>query len=195
MEVVDGVLNLAPWSVPRTVADVRADSGGDGLVLPDIAAPGKLLINQQVRWRNETPVEHMVIIRVTRRYKTWVTSNPNAVQFRDRWSWALDAEPDEPVTVDYFNSAAGGAEDIGTNTVAEPNPGKFHHLWGTTTSDEYIDPVEPGQALKVWYRSYVWTPPPWSDNANKNAPEHRANAGWARIQLIAHPHQGELVTG
>jgi hypothetical protein len=45
------------------------------------------------------------------------------------------------------------------------------------------------------YRCYVWTPPPWSDNANKNSPKHEAAARWARIQMIAFPQQGRLVTG
>jgi hypothetical protein len=41
----------------------------------------------------------------------------------------------------------------------------------------------------------VWTPPPWSSNANKNAPEHQAAANYTRIQLLAFPQQGDVVVG
>ncbi|AXN53307.1 hypothetical protein PBI_THONKO_35 [Mycobacterium phage Thonko] len=191
----DGVLRLAPWSVPRNVVDVIAKSGADGKLLATTSLPGKLLIDKRIEWRNDTPVDHRVIIRVTRRWKRWITSNPNAVQFRDRWSSAIDAVPDVPVVSGIFNSQTGSAGDIGTNSVAEPQPGRFWHWWGTNTSDEWVGPVEPGQTLRVHYRAYVWTPPPWSDNANKNAPLHEAEAGFTRLQLIAHPEQGKLVTG
>jgi len=190
-----GRLRMAPWAVPRLVADVRGDSGGDGPLLRETALPGKLLIEARAAWRNNTPVDHMMLIRVTRRYRTWITSNPNAIQFRDRWTTGIDTEPGEPFTTGLFNGQTGSAGDIGTNTVAEPNPGKFWHMWGTTSADEWVGPLEPGQQLKVWYRAYVWTPPPFSDNANKNAPEHRADAGWSRIQLIGFPTQGTVVHG
>jgi hypothetical protein len=191
----DGKLAFAPWSVPRPVADVYADSGNDGLLTKQITLPGKLLIDLKTDWTNDTPVEHMVLIRITRRYRTWITCNPNAVQFRDRWSWAIDNEPAEPVTSGIFNGQTGSAGDVGTNTVAEPNPGKFWHMWGTNSAEEWVGPLTTNQQLKVHYRQYVWTPPPFSDNANKNQPEHRANAGWARVQLISFPQQGTFVRG
>lgn len=189
----DGALQIAPWSVPRPVADVMAKSSADGQLLETSVLPGKLLIESHAQWRNETPVEHMLLIRVTRASKHWITSNPNAVQFRDRWSWGIDQEPAEPVTSGYFNSQCGSADDLGTNTIAEPNPGKFWHWWGATTSDELIGPVKPGSLAKVRYRMYVWTPPPWSDNANKSSPDHQAFGGWARIQVVVFPEQGNLL--
>lgn len=198
----DGKLRLAPWSVPRNAVDEVVLSGGDTtklLVTDDL--PGRLLINRQVKWTNDSPVDHTVRVEVHRRYRRWVTSNPNAVQFRDRWSWAISekgdevVDPAEPNTADTFNSQAGSAGDIGTNTVAEPFPGKFWHWWGTTATEEWLGPVRPGATIAVWYRCYVWTPPPWSDNANKNAPAHEAEAGWARIALQVFPKQGGLVTG
>jgi hypothetical protein len=189
----DGLLRLAPWSVPRNLVDVMMRSGGDGGIGATTALPGKLLIDHQDSWVNDTPVDHMVLIRVTRASKFIVTSNPNAVQFRDRWSWAQDAPASEPVVTGYFNSKCGLSADVGTNSVAEPNPGKFWGWFPATSSDEWVGTISPGQTLNVWYRMYVWTPPPWSDNANKNTPVHIANAGWARLQLIGFPQQGNLV--
>ncbi|QGH75286.1 hypothetical protein I5G61_gp38 [Mycobacterium phage Quesadilla] len=198
----DGQLRLAPWSRPRNVVDVVASSSGDTTKLLETKTlPGLLLIDRKVSWTNDAPVEHDIRVLITRRWRRWVTSNPNAVQFRDRWSSAITPkgddpiEPAEPVTSGILNGQVGSAEDIGTNSVAEPNPGKYFHWWGTNTTEEWLGPVAPGDKIAVWYRQYVWTPEPWSDNANKNAPDHQAEAGWARIQLQAFPYQGKRVIG
>lgn len=198
----DGKLRLAPWSRPRNVADVIASSSADTTkLLKTDTLPGLLMIDRQVKWTNDSPVTHRVRVEITRRWRRYVTSNPNAVQFRDRWSSAITPKgtapnaPAEPVTSGILNGQVGGAGDIGSNSVAEPLPGKYHFWWGTTTSEEWLGPLEPGDTLRLWYRQYVWTPPPWSDNANKNAPSHEAESGWARIQLMAFPQQGKLVSG
>jgi len=201
--VCQGELRLAPWSVPRNVIDVLAYSGADTTSLPATETlPGRLLIDRQIQWRNDSPVDHQLRVEVTRRWKRWITSNPNAVQFRDRWSWAITAkdspfeQPEVPVVSGIFNSQCGSAGDISTNTVAEPNPGKFWHWWPTSTSEEWIPLVlKPGEIFALWYRCYVWTPPPFSNNANKNAPAHEAEAGWARIGLMVFPEQGRRVVG
>lgn len=197
----DGLLRLAPWSQPQHVVDEIARSGADGKLMETQSLPGKLLITKQVQWTNDTPVAHQVCIRITRRHRFWITSNPNAVQFRDRWATAITPKgssfvtPADPLTSGIYNGQVGSAEDTGTNTVAEPNPGKYYHWWGTTSADEWSDPVEPGDTLALWYKMFVWTPPPFSDNANKNNPVHFAEAGYSRIEMIAHPDQGKLVAG
>lgn len=192
----DGELEMAPWSIPMLVHDVMIPSSGDGDLIETIYAPGKLLMDQQLTWRNDTPVDVTMLIRVTRRFKRWITSNPNAIQFRDRWSWAVDADAEDPLTGGIFNSQCGSAVDIGTNTVAEPNPGKFWHWWGTNTEDEWVWlTIRQGQTINTWYKCFVWTPPPFANNANKNQPQHVAEAGWARMQMIAYPQQGALVYG
>lgn len=192
-----GLLRMQPWAVPRPVVDVKAvSSDGDGTVLPATVLPGRLLINQKVSWKNDTPIEQGVLISVTRASREWIVSNPNAIQYRDRWSYAVDAEPAVPVTSGIFNSQCGSSIDLGTNSVAEPQPGK-QWMWAPANcADEWVPyPIAPGETLNVWYRCYLWTPPPWSDNANKNAPEHVARAKWARIELWAFPQQGTVVTG
>lgn len=192
----DGELEMAPWSIPMLVHDVMVPSTGDGDLVETIYAPGKLLMDQQLTWRNDTPVDVTMLIRVTRRYKRWIVSNPNAIQFRDRWSWAIDAPAENPLTGGIVNSQCGSSADIGTNTVAEPNPGKFWHWWGTNTEDEWVWlTVRQGQTVNFWYKCFVWTPPPFANNANKNQPQHVAEAGWTRVQMIAYPQQGALVYG
>lgn len=197
----DGQLEMAPWSVPRNLIDVMAKSGADTDALPaTIALPGRLLIDKKVQWTNDTPVDHDVRIEVTRRWKRWTVSNPNAIEFRDRWAWTITVAdspivmPVEPVVSGISNGITGSAGDVGTNTVAEPNPGVFYNWWGTNTSEEWpLRTVSPGETLSIWYRAYVWTPPPFSDNANKNSPVHQVEAGWTRITLMGFPAQGPLV--
>lgn len=191
-----GMLVMQPWAVPRLVADVRAVSGGDGKMFPEQALPGRLLIEQRLQWRNDSPLESMLLIRVTRAHKSWVVSNPNAIQFRDRWTHVIDPDlltPTIPVVTGIYNSQVGSALDVGTNSVAEPLPGK-QWVWAEANcSDEWVGPVRPNYWFSLWYRCYVWTPPPFSDNANKNSPDHRVAANWTRIQLTAFPARGELL--
>lgn len=190
-----GQLRLEPWALPRLVADVRALSAGDGKLYPTIALPGKLLIDSTVSWRNDAPIEQTILIRVTRASRWWLTSNPNAIQFRDRWTTAVDAEPSLPVTSGIYNSQVGSAVDIGTNSVAEPEPGLQWRWADANSSDDWFGPLAPGSELRVHYRCYVWTPPPWSDNANKGDPQHEAWAQWTRVQIVALGQQGSRVVG
>lgn len=190
-----GLLRLQKWSVPRLVSDIKAESRGDGNLTATLALPGKLLIESNSTWANDAPVDMMLLIRVIRGWRGWLTSNPNAIQMRDRWTWAKNRQPSPPVTTGVFNSQVGSAIDLGTNTVAEPKPGRQWVWTPVTMSDEWVGPLAPGERLNVWYRAYVWTPPPWSDNANKNSPQHSAAANYTRIQLIAFPQQGTVVVG
>ena len=69
----DGKLRLAPWSVPRNVVDVKIPSGGDTRsLLQTDQLPGRLLMNKQVQYTNDTPIELDVRILVTRRWRRWV---------------------------------------------------------------------------------------------------------------------------
>ena len=193
-----GMLKLQPWSVPRLVGDVRCVSGGDGKLTAQTALPGKLLIDQKLGWKNDCPLSVMMLVRVIRGSKNWEVSNPNAIQFRDRWTYIWDADdltPSIPYTSGIYNSQCGSSIDLGTNSVAEPMPGVQWCWVDSNISDEWVGPVDPADIFNLWYRCYVWTPPPWSDNANKNQPVHIANAGFVRIQLWAFPTQGTLVTG
>lgn len=182
-------LMMQPYAVPRVPAgcDVVAKSGGDGKVYPLIELPGKLLIDQQVSWYNDTPLDHQVRIIVTRGWRSWVVSNPNAIQIRDRWESAIDDVPPMPVSLDNINSQTGSSIDLSTNTVSEPKPGR-HWVWNDAgMEEEWIGPLEPGQTINVWYQAYVWTPYPWADNANRNSPQHSVKANYTRLTLMVFP--------
>lgn len=192
----NGHLCFRPWAVPRLVRDLKVNAPSATVPqFPQINMPGFLLIDQEFGWVNDSPLDTEVCIRVFRSWKEWITSNPNVIQFRDRWSWAVDRTPEIPVTTGIYNSQTGSGIDLGTNTVAEPMPGRQWIWMNGNISDEWVGPLAPGEKLNVHYRMYVWTPPMWSDNANKNAPLHTAAGRFVRLQLIAHPSQGKLVTG
>lgn len=183
-----GLPRLQPWSVPRLVGDVKADSSGDGKLTVLDSLPGKLLIQASLNWKNNTPVPATLLITVTRGPRYWVTSQPNAIQFRDRYTYAVDREPEVPNVTGIYSSQVGSAIDQGTNSVAEPKPGR-QWVWTPTHSvDDWVArPLDPGQQFSLRYRCYVWTPPPWTDNANKSSPQHEAYANWSRLQLWAYP--------
>ncbi len=190
-----GRLQLQPWSSVRLVADVIAPSTGDGVIDEHSTLPGKRLIDQRVSWTNDAPIVQGLLVRITRGPKSWVTSNPNAIQFRDRWTSAIDRAPTPPVTTSIYDSQCGSALDLGTNAVAEPKAGKQWMWTDATCSDRWVDPVAPGATFELWYRCYVWTPPPWSNNANLNHPDHQAFAKWTRLQLISFPMRDGGATG
>lgn len=192
----NGHLCFRPWAVPRLVRDVKVNAPSATVPkFPQTTMPGFLLIDQKIGWVNDSPLEADVLLSVFRSWKHWVTSNPNVLQFRDRWTWAIDADPEPPVTTGIYNSQAGSGIDLGSNTVAEPMPG-MQWMWANgNTSDEFVGPVPSGSKLWMHYRMYVWSPPPWSDNANKNSPQHGAGIRFVRMSMTAMASQGKLVTG
>jgi hypothetical protein len=195
-----GLPLILPQAIPRPVIDVKALGTGDTLVslFPEESLPGRLLISQKVGWRNDAVLPVMLRIMVVRSTKYWVTSNPNAIQFRDKWTYIMDHDdltPTEPDVSDNYNSQCGSAIDIGTNSVAEPNPGKMWVWADANVDEEWVGELLPGDRFNMWYRQNVWTPPPFSDNANKNKPEHRISSPWVRIIVWAYPGQGSVVIG
>lgn len=191
-----GNLTVQPYTIPRPVSDGRAMASGDGPLGATLSLPGQLRLNYAATWRNDTPLPQGIKIMVVRASKSLITSNPNAVQFRDRWTWAIDAVPTRPVVTTQHNGRFGIGLDLQTNTVGEPNPGKLWAWEDTCCAEEWLPrELQPGEQINVWYQCYVWTPPPWSSNANKNAPVHEARANWVRLILWACPVPGKLVGG
>lgn len=193
----DGLLRLAPWSIPRLVIDQMVYSTLDGKIkAPQPVLPGVLMMDQQVSWKNDSPLPCTLRITVGRGTRNWVVSNPNAVQVRDRWTRTVNTQPDMPVVTSISNGRTGSAIDLGTNSVAEPNPGRQWLWFGAADSDEwYPEVLQPDDLFRMWYQCYYWTPPPWSGNANKNNPQHEVYTRWSRIRVWAFPQQGTLVKG
>jgi hypothetical protein len=192
--ITDGVLGIAPWSVPRIVFDQTYNSTGDGAFTQLTTLPGKLMIDSGIQsWTNTSTLPAMVLLRVQRAMRNWVVSNPNAVQIRDRYTYAIDDDPRVPDTSSTYHGASGGSIDVGLAPNGATIAGKYWDYEDPTMFEDWLGPVEPGEQLRVWYRCYLWTPPPWSNNANNSSPEHSANVRNSRIQMMAFPTQDTAV--
>ncbi len=195
LSITGGALGIARWSTPRVVRDETALSTGDGNYTAQVTLPGKLLVDKELSWTNDSPIPARVLLRVGRAYRDFLVSNPNAVQFRDRWTSRINGKPPVPDTTTVLQSQFGGALDLSSNTVAQPLSGRLWVYQDAHIVEDWLGPVESGATLNVWYRAYLWTPPPWADNANNASPQHNANARSTRLQLMAFPQLDEAVTG
>lgn len=194
---IDGnELTAAPWSVPRVVLDRTFNSTGDGPFGQQTTAPGKLMIDSGVlSWTSDSPLPTTILIRVQRAYRTYVTSSPNVVQIRDRWTTSIGGTtPRVPDTSSIYQGATGGGVDMSTDRSTRPNAGKIFVWEDACMTEDMFGPVPPGKAFKLRYRCNLWTPPPWSNNANENNPQHEAYVRSTRIQMIALPLRDEAVT-
>ncbi len=196
MDITAGVLGIEPWSVPRIVVDSTVASTGDGTLAQTTTLPGKLMIDASVSWASDSPLESRILARITRGARSCLTSNPNVVQFRDRYTTAIDDTPRVPDVSSTFQGAFGGGVDRGTNVSGTPWEGRHWYFEDPSLTEDWFGPVPVGSTFNLRYRCYVWTPPPYSNNANENNPQHSATANNVRIQLISFPTQDTaVVTG
>ncbi|MCM6777943.1 hypothetical protein NDR87_31405 [Nocardia sp. CDC159] len=189
-----GQLGLEPWSAPRMVSQVSASSTGDGAITGAglTTQPGRLMINAQISWVSDSPLPSMMRLQVIRSYRTIVCSNPNAVQIWDSWNYGIDRAARVPDAYNLVNSLCTLGIDIGTDNVAQPVYGRVHQDYPVTASEEWYE-LPAGSTLNVHYRCYVWTPPPWSNNASANNPLHEAHSRGVKLRLWAFPTMDEAV--
>lgn len=186
--IIGGKLALAPWSRPRLVAQVSASSSADGAISSAglTTQPGRQLINATIGWTNTGPLTALVQLLVIRPYRTIITSNPNVVEMWDRWTTAVNKTPAEPNSYALVNSLLTLGPDVGTDNAAQPYYARIHQDYPATCSEEWFE-LASGDTLNVWFRTYVWTPMPWSNNASANNPLHEAHARGVKLRLLAYP--------
>jgi hypothetical protein len=194
LSISAGKLGLAKWSAPRMVAQVTATATGDGAITGAglTAQPGRLMVEAQASWTSDSPLPSRMRLQVIRRYRTIISSNPNAVQIWDSWTHRIDGTPTVPNSYALVNSLCTQAMDIGTDNAGQPDPGRLYQDYPVTASEEWYE-LPAGSTLNVHYRCYVWTPPPWSNNANANLPLHEAYARGVKLRLWAFPMMDEAV--
>ncbi|MDE1675131.1 DUF7172 family protein [Nocardia gipuzkoensis] len=194
LKITGAQLGIEKWSVPRMVAQVSATSTGDGAITGSgfPTAPGKLMISTSIAWVSDSPLAARMRLQVIRQYRTIITSNPNAIQIWDSWNWAVNKIPITPDSYAAVNSLNTCGMDLGTDNVALPYYGRLHQDYPVTASEEWID-LPAGDTLNVLYRCYVWTPPPWSNNASANSPLHEAHSRGVKLRLWAFPTMDEAV--
>lgn len=197
MSIAGGVLGIQPWAVTRIVHDATYTSVGDGAFTALQSLPGKLMIDSGViSWTSDSPLDTQILLRVQRGRRMLHVSNPNAAQIRDRWTYTVDGTtPRVPDVSSTYNGQTGTAIDLGAGVAAMPLIGQYWVYEDPALEDDWIDRVVPaGGTFKVWYRANLWTPPPWSDNANNGSPVHEAFATNTRIQIMAWPQTDPAVT-
>lgn len=198
LKIAAGVLGIEKWSTPRLVVDQSFNSVGDGTLAVNTTLPGKLMIDSGVlSWASDSPLDSNILIRVGRGYRDLLTSNPNAIQVRDRWTTKVGtASPQDPNPSTVFQSQWGAAMDIGTTNAALPYAGRYWLASDAQITEDWYPALHPGETLKIWYKCYAWTPPPFSNNANNNSLQMTVNVRSARIQLWSFPVQDtDVVTG
>lgn len=191
MSITGGVLGIETWAAPRVVMDTTFNSTGDGTyTTPYTVLPGKLMIDSTIQsWTNTTPLPAQLLLRIQRARRDWWTSNPNAVQIRDRYTYTLNGDdPRVPDTSSTYHGQSGSSGDVGADSAATPYGAVFYEYEDGTMLEDWIT-VPSGATFKVWYRAYMWTPPPWSNNANNNSPTQSTNIYNTRIILMAFPTQ------
>lgn len=200
MGITANELTVQPWAVPTHVYDTTFASVGDGSFGVQTTLPGKLMIDSgtapYITWTNPSPLDAFVLLRIQRDRRDWRISNPNAVQIRDRYTYAIGGDnPRDPDVSSVYNGHSGGAFDAGAQGNGTPYIGQYWEWEDPTLVEDWLGPVGPSEELKVHYRCNLWTPPPWSNNANNNSPQHEAYVRGARIQLIAFPTQDSDLVG
>lgn len=196
MSIAGGLLGIEPWTLPRIVLDQTFVSTGDGAYGQQTTLPGKLMIDSGIlTWTNPSPLDARLLVRVQRGRQQWQVSNPNAVQVRDRYTYAIDDDPRVPDTSSVYTGQSGGSIDVGVQVNGTPFLGVYWEWQDPTLTEDWIPGIPPGAQFRMWYRCYLWTPPPWSNNANSNNPQHSAAVHDTRIQLIAFPTQDTEVVG
>lgn len=196
LSIDGGELGIEPWSTVRIVFDATYNSVGDGTFGSQIIPPGKLMIDSGIQsWTSDSPLPTMLLFRVQRAYRDVRVSNPNAVQIRDRWTTSLSGtDPASPDTSSTFQGQTGAALDRSAYPDATPFPGQYWVYEDAAMTEDWIGPLPAGEVFKFWYRCNLWTPPPWSANANNIDPQHSANVRSTRIQIMAFPTQDPAVT-
>lgn len=189
------VLGIEPWSAPRMVADQTFTSTGDGTIAATTTLPGKLMIDSGVMsWTNDSPLPCNILIRVGRGYRTLQTSNPNAIQVRDRWTVATGTKtPPVPDVSSSFQSQWGAGYDYGTYVNATPQPGVLWLAQDAHITEDWYPRLPAGKSFKIRYQAYAWTPPPFSNNGNSNNNLMSVEVRSTRIQLWAYPTQDTTV--
>lgn len=195
LSITSGVLGIEAFSVPVVALDATYNSTGDGTyTTPQTVLPGRLMIDSGVQsWANSTALDAQMLVRIQRARRDWWTSNPNAVQVRDRYTYTINGDtPRTPDTSSTYHGQSGSAGDVGTDSAALPYQALFYEYEDGTMLEDWVT-VPAGATFKIWYRAYMWTPPPFSNNANGGSPSQSINIYNTRIVLMAFPTQDTAV--
>ena len=141
---------------------------------PLTVLPGMELWDDAFELTNTADHDRYVMLRIQRPYYIAMrVPQPNALQVRDGWECRVGEDPPEP-TVDVTRHYRGiwtASLDLGTTSASggTPHAGKIEQYSPSFRVDEIVH-VPAGETIIFRWAAWVWTPPPWSDNANDGHP-------------------------
>lgn len=171
--IVDGALGLAAWTGAefyrrRVGAEVTLTQTG---AIPTL--PGIELWDMVEVAVNEAHVNRLAVFRLQRPIITLIVPQPNAMQVRDRWEVRVAPRggvPDIPgalemSTAQVYNGAWTASADSGTFSNGTTRKGRMYRHFPGPMVDVQVT-VPPDHTAAIRWMGYVWTPPPWSNNAD-----------------------------
>lgn len=113
-EYRDGVLGLSDTGVYATVAEVYQEASNDG-PFEDTPRPGRIHLDLEVSWLNDTGVPHRIFAEVERGPRLVAVTAPNRAEFREQVSGVVGPnarapEPDpagDPLSVSGYIPYSG----------------------------------------------------------------------------------------
>ncbi|MGX4707717.1 hypothetical protein LZP97_26935 (plasmid) [Rhodococcus sp. DMF-1] len=186
-----GVMGLSMHALPRQVAVVQSDSGGDGeLKYPD--DQGRVLVDQELHWANTYPCPVRVLPVIKRRSRLLHTTGSVLLVVRERVTWFVGQDREQrvqaadPDPTAVFDSEWGGGDTVGSAATGSAVPRTYSWLLDPETVHllPFVTvPQDRSISLRLriaaWFRHYV------ADNA-----EADINEVWVRgntLSLLAFP--------
>lgn len=167
--VVDGALGLAAWT--GAVIALR-EQEQISYEWPDwsgiTSLPGEPLWDHEIVAVNDAPSARLAVFRLQRPYSTmFEVPQPNAMQMRDGWAYRVGPGVTAPPVsvVEDYNGAWTASADSGTFSDGTTRKGRLIRYFPGSMVDVQVH-VPAGETVALRWAGWVWTPPPWSNNAD-----------------------------
>lgn len=162
-----GQLSIAAHTRMSHVSTLSAAPVSRRKTWSEIALPGDRMWFLQSQVVNTSPVDRPVMFRLNRPYVFLSPAQPNAIQLRDKWETEVGASPIAPAVdvTESYNGVWTASVDSGPPG-GSPQRGRTFPYWpGVMVAETVMVPA--GESAVLSWAGYVWTPPPWSNNANE----------------------------
>ncbi|MGW5147520.1 DUF7172 family protein [Rhodococcus koreensis] len=190
----DGVLGLADLGAYTQVASVYQEASNDG-AYGDLPLPGRVHLDIEVSWLNDTDVPHRVIAEVERGPRLIASSAPNRGEFREQVAGVVgeSARAPEPDAAGNPLSKMAGAAYTGPDARCSISTTRTWATWYAQDRSNMLFPFafvcEPGWTASFRYRCIFTTEVQagvrWL--APVGTQHYEARARWAEARLNASP--------
>lgn len=185
--VTDGALGLAAWTgaviESREIEEISYEwPGMTGIT----SLPGEALWDHTVIGTNTAGVARLAVFRLQRPYSTMLeVPQPNAMQMRDAWAYRVGPNVTAPnvSVVEDYNGAWTASADSGTFSDGTTRKGRLYLYFPGSMVDVQVR-VPAGEQVALRWRGYIWTPPPWSNNADNGNGQGKYIVGYTLRTLM-----------